>query len=151
MAEYEIVREYAYPIEEVWAVLTDPAQVAQWTTTGQGGRPEGFVPEPGTRFRFVGKPTIGWAGTVYCEIVSVDAPHAMHYTWRGDEGSDAVTDVRYLLEETPGGTRFTWSHSGFTGIGGFAMARLLGSVRKKMLTTGLPPILDAYHRARASR
>lgn len=150
MSEYAVEREYPYPVQEVWAVLTDPEQVAKWTTTGQGGRPEGFSPTPGTKFRFVGKPTMGWAGVVYCEVISVDAPHAMHYTWKGDEESDDVTDVTYLLEEVPGGTRFTWHHTGFTGPGGFAMSKLLGSVRRKMLNEGVPPVLAAFHEAHSA-
>jgi len=40
------------------------------------------------------------------------------------------------------GTRFTFAHTGFTGVGGFFLAKLLGSVRKKMLTVGLPAVLD---------
>ncbi|MBN9632551.1 MAG: SRPBCC domain-containing protein [Actinobacteria bacterium] len=148
MTEYTIVREYPYPIEDVWAVLTEPEHVAQWTTTGQGGRPEAFAAVPGTKFRFVGKPTMGWAGVVYCEVVSVEAPRSLHYTWKGDKETDEVTDVTYLLEETRDGTRFTWHHTGFTGIGGFAMSRLLSTVRKKMLAEGVPPVLEAYHRAR---
>lgn len=146
MTEYTVVRDYPYPIADVWAVLTEPELVAQWTTTGQGGRPEGFAALPGTRFRFVGKPTMGWAGVVYCEVIAVDAPHSLHYTWRGDEDTDDVTDVTYLLEETPEGTRFTWHHAGFSGVGGFAMSKLLGGVRRKMLTEGVPPVLEAYHR-----
>jgi uncharacterized protein YndB with AHSA1/START domain len=149
MTEYTVVREYPYPIEEVWAVLTAPEQVAKWTTTGQGGRPEDFAPVPGTQFRFVGKPTMGWSGVVYCEVIAVDAPKSMHYTWRGDKDADDVTDVSYLLEETSDGTRFTWHHTGFTGVGGFAMSKLLGNVRKKMLTEGVPPVLEAYHRDQA--
>lgn len=147
MTEYTVVRDYPYPIEEVWAVLTEPDEVAKWTTTGQGGRPEGFAAVPGTRFRFVGKPTMGWAGVVYCEVIAVDAPHSMHYTWKGDEDADDVTDVTYRLEEIPEGTRFTWHHTGFSGVGGYAMSKLLGSVRKKMLTEGVPPVLVEYHRA----
>jgi uncharacterized protein YndB with AHSA1/START domain len=145
MSQYTVVRDYDYPIDEVWTVLTDPEYVAQWTTTGQGGRPEGFAAVPGTRFRFIGKPTIGWAGIVYCEVIAVDAPRSMHYTWRGDKDNDDVTDVRYRLEETANGTRFTWEHTGFTGPGGFAMSKLLGKVRRKMMTDGLPPVLAAYH------
>ncbi|MEU4195446.1 SRPBCC domain-containing protein [Kribbella sp. NPDC026611] len=149
MSQYTVVREYPYPIGEVWTVLTDPEYVAQWTTTGQGGRPEGFAAVPGTKFQFIGKPTIGWAGIVYCEVVAVDAPRSMRYTWRGDKDSDDVTDVTYLLEETAGGTRFTWEHTGFTGAGGFAMSKLLGNVRRKMMTDGLPPVLAAYHASRS--
>ena len=145
MSEYTITRDYPYPIEEVWAVLTDPEYVAQWTTTGQGGRPVGFAPVPGTLFRFVGKPTMGWAGVVYCEVKEVDAPRSLKYAWKGDEDSDDVTDVTYRLEGIPGGTRFTWEHTGFTGAGGFAMSKLLSNVRKRMLTEGVPPVLAAYH------
>jgi uncharacterized protein YndB with AHSA1/START domain len=147
MSQYTVVREYPYSIEEVWHVMTDPEQVAQWTTTGQGGRPEGFAPVVGTTFRFVGKPVMGWAGVVYCEVVAVDAPRSMHYTWRGDQDSDDVTDVTYLLEEIPGGTRFTWEHTGFTGPGGFGMSKLLGNVRRTMLTEGVPQVLASYRAA----
>src|SRR3954465_8419430 len=122
MSENTVVREYPYPIAEVWGVLTDPEYVAQWTTTGRGGRPEGFATIPGTRFTLVGKPTIGWAGTVYCEALDVDAPHMLRYTWKGDESAEDTTDVAYRLEEIPGGTRFTWKHTGFGGAGGFMMS-----------------------------
>jgi hypothetical protein len=74
----------------------------------------------------------------------------MHYTWKGDEESDDITDVTYLLEPIPGGTRFTWRHTGFTGAGGFAMARLLGNVRRKMMDAGVPRVLAAYHAAHAA-
>ena len=147
MSEYTVVREYPYPINEVWPVLTDPEYVAQWTTTGRGGRPEGFAAVAGTKFRFVGKPVMGWAGVVYCEVLAVDAPRSLRYTWRGDQDSDDVTEVTYRLESIPGGTRFTWRHTGFTGVGGFAMAKLLGHVRRGMLADGVPPVLRAYHAA----
>jgi uncharacterized protein YndB with AHSA1/START domain len=150
MSSYTIVREYAYPIEEVWQVLTAPEYVAEWTTTGQGGRPEDFAAVVGRQFRFVGKPTMGWAGVVYCEVQEVEAPNLLRYTWKGDQDSDEVTDVAYRLETTPTGTRFTWDHTGFTGPGGFAMSRLLGSVRRKMLTDGVPPVLAAFHASHTS-
>ena len=41
-----------------------------------------------------------------------------------------------------GVVRFTYEHTGFTGAGGFVMAKLLGRVRTKMLTVGLPAVLD---------
>lgn len=145
MSGYTVVRDYPYPIDDVWEVLTAPEYVARWTTTGQGGRPVDYAPVPGTMFTFVGRPTMGWAGVVYCEVVDVTAPHSLHYTWRGEPDGDDVTDVVYTLEETPQGTRFTWQHTGFTGAGGFAMSRLLGNVRRKMLTDGVLPVLEQYH------
>jgi hypothetical protein len=46
-----------------------------------------------------------------------------------------------VLEPHDGGTRLTCEHTGFTGIRGFMMAKLLGSVRRKMLRVGLPAAL----------
>jgi uncharacterized protein YndB with AHSA1/START domain len=140
MSEFRVVRDYPYPIERVWRVLTDPALVPRWTTTGQGGRPEGFVPVAGTKFRFIAKPVAGWRGIVDCEVLQVEAPRLLRYTWIGDEGA-APSFVAYRLEPTAGGTRFTWEHTGFTGVGGFFMSRLLRSVRAKMLTVALPTVL----------
>jgi hypothetical protein len=48
----------------------------------------------------------------------------------------------YRLEPHAGGTRFTFEHTGFADAGGFFMAKLLGRVRTKMLTVGLPAVLD---------
>ena len=146
MSSYTVVREYPYTLEEVWDVLTSPAWVPRWTTVGRGGRPEGFAPVVGTRFRFVGRPTIGWAGTVYGEVTEVDAPHLLRYTWRGEENG-RPTVVSYRLEPTAVGTRVTWEHRGFTGVGGLAMSRLLGRVRRTMLTEGVPPVLAERHAA----
>lgn len=150
MSSYTVTREYPYPVEDVWHVLTDPARVAEWTTSGQGGRPEDFAPEVGREFRFVGRPTMGWAGVVYCTVLEVHAPRSLRYTWKGDQDADDVTTVTYLLEPTAGGTRFTWTHTGFTGLGGFAMSRLLGRVRRRMLTEGVPPALARYRPERTT-
>ncbi|MGN6445827.1 SRPBCC family protein [Amnibacterium sp.] len=147
MSGYTVTREYPYAVEEVWQVLTDPGWVARWTATGRGGRPEGFAPEVGRRFRFVGRPTIGWSGVVACEVLEVQAPHLLRYSWNGDEDGD-VTEVTCRLEPSASGARFTWAHTGFTGLGGFAMSRLLGRVRRTMLTDGVPPVLAEYRAAR---
>ena len=48
----------------------------------------------------------------------------------------------FLRRVHAAGTRFTYDHTGFTGPGGFIMAKLLGSVRKKMLTIDLSAVLD---------
>jgi uncharacterized protein YndB with AHSA1/START domain len=145
MSEFRIVCDYPYPIEQVWRVLTEPGLVAQWTVTGQGGRPEGFEPVVGTHFRLIAKPVMGWRGIVDCEVLEVDAPRLLRYTWVGDEGA-APSFVAYRFEESPTGTRFTWEHTGFAGVGGLFMARLLRSVRRKMLTVAVPAVLEQAYR-----
>ena len=98
-------------------------------------------PTVGTKFRFVAKPKPGWSGIVDCEVLEVNEPSLLRYSWTGDGGGD-VTEVAYRLEPHAGGTRFTYEHTGFTGVGGVFMAKLLGRVRRKMLSVGLPAVLD---------
>jgi uncharacterized protein YndB with AHSA1/START domain len=142
VSEIRITRHYPHRPEQVWRAVTDPELVAQWTSTGRGGRPEGFVPAVGTHFRLVGKPMPGWRGVVYCEVLAVQEPVLLRYSWSGDENGTR-TEVTYRIEPQSGGTRFTYEHTGFTGIGGFLMAKVvLGPVRRKMLDVGLPPVLD---------
>jgi len=139
MTDIHIVRDYPHPPAKVWLAVTDPELIPLWTATGQGARPVGFAPVPGTRFQFVAKPVPGWRGIIDCEVLDVREPSLLRYSWT-DDGT--TTYVTYRIEPHNGGTRFTYDHTGFAGAGGFILAKLLGSVRKKMLTTGLPAVLD---------
>jgi len=140
MSEIRIVRDYPYPVALVWRALTDPDVVPRWTVTGAGGRPEGFAPVAGTRFRLVAKPKLGWNGIVDCEVLEAREPTLLRYSWT-DGGGGETTEVTYRLEAAGDGTRFTYEHTGFTGVGGLFMSRLLGHVRRRMLDEGLPPVL----------
>jgi uncharacterized protein YndB with AHSA1/START domain len=140
MSEIRIVRDYPQDPGKVWRAVTGPELIPRWTATGQGGRPVGFEPVLGNTFQFVAKPVPGWRGIVDCEVIEVREQSLLRYTWVGAEG-DAPTYVTYRLEPHGDGTRFTYEHTGFTGPGGFFMAKLLGRVRTKMLTVGLPAVL----------
>jgi uncharacterized protein YndB with AHSA1/START domain len=141
MSAIHIVQDYPHPPAKVWRAVTDPELIPLWTATGAGGRPEGFSPTVGTKFRFVAKPKPGWNGIVDCEVLEVNEPSLLRYSWTG-AGDDEATEVSYRLEPWAGGTRFRYEHTGFTGLGGVFMAVLLGHVRRKMLRTGLPAVLD---------
>jgi uncharacterized protein YndB with AHSA1/START domain len=141
MGDYRIVKDYPHAPAKVWRALTDPALVPLWTSTGKGGRPVGFSPVVGTKFKFVAKPMPGWGGVVNCEVLEVNEPSLLRYSWLGDEGDD-VTLVTCRLEPLPSGTRLVWEHTGFTGFGGFVISKVLASVRKRMLEVGLPAVLD---------
>jgi uncharacterized protein YndB with AHSA1/START domain len=95
----------------------------------------------GTKFQFIGKAVPGWRGIVDCEVLEVNNPEILRYSWQGEENGP-VTFVTYLVEPQADGTRFTFLHTGFAGIGGFFMAKILGAVRTKMLTVGLPAVLN---------
>ena len=141
MPEIHITRDYPYSPEQVWRTVTDPGLVPQWTSTGRGGTPEGFSPEVGNRFRFVGKPVPGWDGIVNCEVLEVDPPALLRFTW-SDSGGKKTTQVTYRIEPQGDGARLSYDHVGFRGAEGFVMSKLiLGPVRRRMLDKGLPAVL----------
>jgi uncharacterized protein YndB with AHSA1/START domain len=140
VSKIRIVCDYPYPPATVWRAVTDPELIPRWTSTGAGGRPEGFSTEVGTRFRFVAKPKPGWSGIVNGVVLEVQKPRLLRYSWQDGDGGE-ITEVTYRLDQYEGGTRFTYERTGFSGVGGFVMARLLGRVRRKMLADGLPAIL----------
>jgi uncharacterized protein YndB with AHSA1/START domain len=140
MAEIHIVRDYQHSPGKVWRALTDPDLIPYWTSLGKGARAVGFEPVVGNRFQFVARPMPGWRGVVDCEVLEVRPQELLRFTWLGDErGRPSL--VEYRLDPTPTGTRFTFHHTGFRGVGGLVMATLLGAVRTRMLTAGLPALL----------
>lgn len=141
-SDIHIVRQYPHPPWKIWRLLTDPALIPLWTSTGKGGRPVGFAPIVGTRFKYVTMPMPGWNGVVDCEVLEVQEPHLLRYTWLGGEKDD-LTTITNLLEPTDGGTRLTWDHVGFAGVGGYLVSRVLDRVRTKMLDVGFPAVLAA--------
>jgi uncharacterized protein YndB with AHSA1/START domain len=141
MSEIRLVRDYPHSPGKVWRAVTDPALIPLWTATGAGGRTEGFATVVGTRFQFIGKPKPGWNGVVDCEVLEVDAPSLLRWSWT-DTSSGDTTQVVYRIEPHEGGTRFSYEHTGFTGVSGFLMAQLLGRVRRTMLDKGLTAVLD---------
>ena len=137
MSDIRIVRDYPHPPAKVWRALTDPALIALWAM-----RPEGFSTAIGTKFKFVAKPQPGWRGFVECEMLEAREPSVLRYSWVGDESGRAL-EVTYALEPHEGGTRLTLTHAGFTGIGGFILAKLMMTPGwKKMLGVLIPAVLN---------
>jgi uncharacterized protein YndB with AHSA1/START domain len=136
-SEIKIQRDYPHPRPKVWRVLTEPDLIGRWMM-----RPEGFAPVAGTKFRLVAKPQPGWRGFVECEVLEVVDQRLLRYTWVGDEGRPPM-EVSFELEDGAGGsTRLHFSHTGFAGIGGFFLAKLMmGPGWRKMLGTSLPGVL----------
>ncbi|MBR7837470.1 SRPBCC domain-containing protein [Actinospica durhamensis] len=151
MSAIHIVQDYPHPTEQVWRALTDPSLIPLWTATGAGARPVGFDTAVGTGFQFIAKPMPGWDGIVNCVMLEAAEPTLLRFSWT-DSGGGAETEVVFRLESTATGTRLTFEHTGFTGTGGFFMAKLLGHVRRKMLRVGLSAVLadlDDHGRLRA--
>ncbi len=136
MTDIHIVRDYLHSPTKVWRALTEPGLVALWAM-----RPEGFAAVVGNRSRFVGKPAPGWRGFVECEVLEVREGELLRYSWVGNAG-DQPSTVTYRLEPHAGGTRLSFEHAGFEGVGGFLLAKLMmGPGWRKMLGEAFPVVL----------
>jgi len=105
--------EYPHPIDLVWEALTDRDAIAEGAFV-EGAVVEGFRPEVGARYSFVDLDAEGWSGRVEGEILAVEPPHRLSYTWVGDGGSTIVT---FILASTAHGTRLRLEQTGFDRYG----------------------------------
>jgi uncharacterized protein YndB with AHSA1/START domain len=125
--------ELPYPPAAVWRALTDPAALAEWMMPVHD-----FAPVVGQRFQVRAKPMPGWDGIVDCEVLDVDEPHRLAYSWRGSR-MRAGTTVRWTLDPLPGGgTRLRLEHTGFTGLGGAVLGLMHRGGWRKFVARRLP-------------
>jgi len=134
MTDIRVVRDYPHPPAKVWRALTDPNLLALWSM-----RPDGFSLDVGAHFKFYGEPNKHWRGYVECEMLEARAPSLLRYSWVGEDNGQKQF-VSYALKPHPGGTRLTLVHSGFHGVGGFLLAKLI-------MTPGWKKMLDGDFRA----
>jgi Uncharacterized conserved protein len=80
--------QYTTTIEKLWNALTDSSKLAKWVANIQTGVPmeNDFKPVVGHRFQFRTEPSEWWDGIIEGEVLLVDAPNKVSYTWgTGDE------------------------------------------------------------------
>jgi uncharacterized protein YndB with AHSA1/START domain len=136
--DIRIVRDYPHPRAKLWRALTEPELVRRWMM-----RPEGFEPVVGNRFKLMAKPQPGWRGFVECEVLEAVQDKRLRYSWVGDP-SHPPMDVVFDLSDIPGGTRLSFTHTGFAGVGGYLLSKLMmGPGWKKMFAKTLATLLDA--------
>lgn len=104
----EVEFDLGHPPAKVWRTLTEPALLARWVM------PNDFVPTVGHRFQFRNEPTEWWDGIVDCEVLTVDPPKRLEYSWGGGPANGKIdTVVSYTLTPTATGTRLRIVQSGF--------------------------------------
>ena len=102
-------RFYAAPIDRVWSAITDADALSQWFMEAD------FESTVGYRFTFKDTPQGKWDGILIGEVLAVDEPHLLEYTWKGNQMKH-ITTVRWSLEQQVGGTKVSLSHTGFKGF-----------------------------------
>lgn len=126
---------YPYPAERVWRALTDREALAQWLM------PNDFEPRLGHKFQFRTTPGPGWDGVVNCEVLEIDRPRRLSYSWRGGPLDTVVT---FILEPQGQSTRLRLEHTGFAGAGGTLVSIIMGNGWKKMVERKIPAVIAAF-------
>ncbi|MEO3810180.1 SRPBCC family protein [Sphaerisporangium sp. B11E5] len=88
-------RTYAHPVEKVWAAVATPEGLAHWFPSAVT-----LEPHAGGKITFSDDPNVVESTG---EVLVFDPPHRLAFTWAGDE-------MRFELEEVPGGCRFTMTN-----------------------------------------
>ena len=125
---------YPHPVDRVWAALTSSEALAAWLM------PNDFRPVVGHRFTFRTKPAPGFDGIVRCEVLEIDPPKRMVWSWAG---GTIDTTVTFTLEETAAAqTRLRMRQVGFHGLGAQLTRRILAGGYPRILGQRLPAYLD---------
>jgi uncharacterized protein YndB with AHSA1/START domain len=93
---------YPHPPQKVWRAIANQRALAAWLMDND------FEPKLGHKFQL--KPQ-GFEGTIYCEVIQIDEPKCLSYTWRGSYMSKP-TIVTWSLEAVEGGTQVKLEHRG---------------------------------------
>lgn len=106
MAAIEVDQFLARPPDQVWHALTDPDLLARWLM------PNDFRPAVGHQFTFRTEPVPahGFDGIVHCQVLDLDPPRLLRFSWRGGQ-LDTVVSWRLVPEGA--GTRLLITHDGF--------------------------------------
>jgi uncharacterized protein YndB with AHSA1/START domain len=94
------------PIEAVWRALTDPATLARWLMEND------FQPRVGHKFTMREAPAEGCRGSTACEVLELDPPRRMVWSWNGGMDGEVPTRVIFELRAEGAGTRLVLRHEG---------------------------------------
>lgn len=133
-ADIDATVVYPHPVDQVWAALTSREALAAWLM------PSDFVPEVGHRLTFTTRPAPGFDGIVRCQVVEMEPPVRMVWTWAG---GNIDTTVTFTLEAVAADrTRLRMHQVGFHGLGAQLTRRILASGYPRILGRLLPAYLD---------
>jgi uncharacterized protein YndB with AHSA1/START domain len=117
--------QYTTSIEKLWSALTDSSKLAKWVAnihTGEAMEND-FKPVVGHHFQFRTQPSEYWDGIISGEVLTVEEPHLLSYTWASGEKHTVTWTLQDLgdgkvnlhLEQTGisnaqalGGAKYGW-------------------------------------------
>ena len=99
-----IEKEMSHPPEKIWRALTQGALIKEWLMEND------FQPVVGHKFKFRSTPYGDWDGIIDSEVLVVEPPKKLSYSW-GTLGLESA--VVWTLVRTDGGTLLRMEQSGF--------------------------------------
>ena len=109
-----VERTMPHPPEKVWRALTEAQLVAEWLMRND------FQPVLGHRFNFRSEPVNGWNGVTDCEVLEIEPPNRLVYSWNahGEQAAHGIKSiVTWTLSSAPGGgTHLRMEHAGFRAL-----------------------------------
>jgi uncharacterized protein YndB with AHSA1/START domain len=104
-----VERTMKHPPEKIWRALSQQPLIETWLMKND------FQPVVGHRFQFRATPVPGWSGVTNCEVLEVDPPRRLVYSWGDGSESDSGlrTVVTWTLTPAAGGTHVRMEQSGF--------------------------------------
>lgn len=115
MLKIEVTETVERPIEDVWAYLSDPTALPEWSASTQEVEllSDGELTK-GARVRALGR-FLGRSIEFVMEVTQYEAP--VHLGWRGVEGP-FDTEVEYDLQSVGDSTRIAMRAEAEAGLGG---------------------------------
>ncbi|MFF2888538.1 SRPBCC family protein [Paenibacillus sp. NPDC057967] len=119
--------QYKTSIERLWSAITNSTKLSKWIANIHTGEPmeNDFKPAVGHQFQFRTQPNEWWDGIISGEVLIVEEPKRVSYTWSSGAEKHTVTwtlqdlgnrEVNLHLEQTGlsnpqalGGAKFGWS------------------------------------------
>jgi uncharacterized protein YndB with AHSA1/START domain len=77
--------QYTTTIEKLWSAITDSNQLAKWVLNND------FKPIVGQHFQFRAEPNEWWDGVIEGEVLIVDEPNRLSYSWASAGEKHTVT------------------------------------------------------------
>ncbi|MDM5248419.1 MULTISPECIES: SRPBCC domain-containing protein [unclassified Lysinibacillus] len=105
-ADVSLDYQFTSSIEQVWEALTDSDTLEKWIWKND------FKPVVGHKFQFRAEPNEWWDGIVNCEVLKVEEPHTLSYTWASAGETTTVTWT--LTQGADGTTNLHLDQTGFS-------------------------------------
>lgn len=105
-ADVSLDFQYNCSIEKVWKALTDVEILSKWIWNND------FKPVVGHKFQFRAEPNEWWDGIVNGEVLEVEEPYKLSYTWASQGETTTVTWT--LKESSNNTTQLHFEQSGFS-------------------------------------